>query len=109
MVFLKGDFRPKGSGRVLCLAPKCFNSMRRALAFDETSDLVFWVWQAWQSTCRLVGSLEPPRESGITWSRSHRFPGVILSEHCVQPPCYVPMIWRFSKIVSGTGGRMRRA
>ena len=27
----------------------------------------------------------------------------------VQPPCYVPMIWRFSKIVSGTGGRMRRA
>ena len=27
----------------------------------------------------------------------------------VQPPCYVPVIWRFSKIVSGAGGRMRRA
>ena len=26
----------------------------------------------------------------------------------VQPPCYVPVIWRFSKIVSGAGGRMRR-
>ena len=33
----------------------------------------------------------------------------LLAEAFVQPPCYVPMIWRFSKIVSGTGGRMRRA
>ena len=31
-------------------------------------------------------SLEPPRDSGITWSRSHRLPGVILSEHCAQQP-----------------------
>ena len=30
-------------------------------------------------------------------------------EAVVQPPCYVPVIWRFSKIVSGAGGRMRRA
>ena len=27
----------------------------------------------------------------------------------VQPPCYGPVIWRFSKIVSGAGGLIRRA
>ena len=49
------------------------------------------------------------REEGLQLPKRHKRRKRLYHHDAVQPPCYVPVIWRFSKIVSGAGGRMRRA